>query len=150
MLNPGQISELTGIPASSLRRYAVQFAKYLSKSAQGRNRKYTERDLSVLIKIRELSEAQTPLEDIPAQLDLVIEQDELPEIPQTSALALLPQLLEDYERINGRIEELHQAVDQALANQERLDQLAQQIEELRAQLEAERNRSWWDRLRGKG
>lgn len=53
---PKQVSSLLGIDASSLRRYARQFASALSASAgvSGRKRLYTPDDIEVLSSVRDL------------------------------------------------------------------------------------------------
>ena len=54
---PGQISELLSVPASTLRRWAVNFEKALSPQAPeaGRHRVYANSDLEVFRQIRDLA-----------------------------------------------------------------------------------------------
>ena len=71
--SPGQISEMLKIPASTLRRYSVDFADVLSESASvsGRKRVYTDSDVLLLRKIRELSSQRLEPDEIRSRLQIL-------------------------------------------------------------------------------
>ena len=130
------------IPPSTLRRYSADYGEQLSESARtkGKKRRYTETDILILRKIRKLSRDRLTPDEIADRLQIV---DDNQEQEPGSALALLPQIAQAFESINTQMAEMrdnHAA--QIAALQEQLDAVA-------GELEAERRRSWWDRLRGK-
>ena len=78
MHSPGEVSKTLNIPSSTLRRWAVQFGKYLSESANLHRRQYTDQDITTLEYIKKLSGQGVMLKDIPGYLDnLVIDQEPL-------------------------------------------------------------------------
>lgn len=134
MLTPGQVTDLTGIPSSSLRRYAKEFSEFLSNHAQGRRRLYTDRDVSVIMQIRELTNQGVPLEAIPEHLDRVYDIDQ-PEGEETGALAL-PGLVQ-------KLEEMRASWGAAFEQQQRdINELRQAVEDLKR----ERNKPWYKRI----
>lgn len=119
MYSPKQVSEILKIPTSTIRRYSVDYAQHLSETAKPAKGKrfYTDGDVLLLKKIRELVTAKKSPEDI-NRLLLVVDTGSQDGTP--SALALLPDVAQAFEDIR------------ALLNQERAEreQLAQRLSEL--------------------
>ena len=84
MFMPGIAAELLSTPPSTLRRYAVLFAPFLSSAARKRRRSYTQPDLDTLAQIKELLSDGVLIADIPSKLEKVIDLDQ----PQSTALTL--------------------------------------------------------------
>lgn len=121
LYDPKTVSEMTGIPPSTLRRLAVDHAAQLSESARkvGKKRRYTEDDVIFLRRLR----AKLP-----------------PEVIQSNALAVLPvEITEMFDSFRAQLTQ----------QQNDIEQLKTQVDQLTDALEAERSRSWWDRIRGK-
>jgi len=53
LITPAQAADMLGVSTSTLRRYATQFKKHLSKYAKAKRRQYTQRDLATLVKARD-------------------------------------------------------------------------------------------------
>lgn len=108
MFSPSQVSHMLEIPASTLRRYAVQFAPFLSPSGQRKNRRreYTQADVLTFQKIRDYSGQGLTPDEIAARLPLVDSE------PATNnALALIPDIAAKFEEfaaahanLNARLE----------------------------------------------
>lgn len=102
MYTPKTVSEMLNIPTSTLRRYASDFSNMLSNTARapGKKRQYSDTDILILRKIRELTSKHLEPEQIRAALQ-VIE----PEPEHSSALALLPSVLHEFESLRRVISE---------------------------------------------
>ena len=122
MYSPGQVSEYLGIAPSTLRHYARTFSAHLSQSAQGRRRTYTDQDLETLANVKSMSGEGKTLDQIREILgDTVIVETESTDSERS--LAVVPVLIEQYESLDSKL-------DQVL---ERLDRI-------------ENKPSFWDRL----
>ncbi len=149
MFTPGQVSSMTDIPASTLRRYVKQFADQLSEIARKkRGRRFTERDIAVLARARELIQQGRSPEEAASVLRVVgMEEGEEEESP--SALALVPSISKA----------LTEAVDTARALRSEVGDLADQVEDVaKAQgatddelrkLREWMAQPWWRRLFGR-
>lgn len=85
-----QVSDMLEIPPSTLRRYVKHFAERLSDEAtKKRGRRFTERDVSILARARELIQQGRSPDKVASLLQVVGEEEEKPE-DNTSALALVP------------------------------------------------------------
>ena len=84
MFTPGIAAELLSTPPSTLRRYAVLFADFLSSGARKRRRSYIQSDLDTLAQIKNLLTEGVLIADVPSKLEKVIDQDQ----PESKALAL--------------------------------------------------------------
>lgn len=107
MYTPGQVSTMLSIPVSSLRRYAKIFADYLSPGAKRRKRQYSDDDVLVLKRIRELAGNGMTTEEIKEVLTLVPQEDK----PPDSALALMPTILEEFETLRRVIMDQQDYID---------------------------------------
>jgi DNA-binding transcriptional MerR regulator len=105
---PKQVSEMLGVPLSTLRRYSRDFAHLLSESARaaGRKRNYTDQDILALRQIRKYSSQRMT----PAEIERLVQVVEPPE-ETTSALALVPQILQGFEDIRSELREMRETVD---------------------------------------
>jgi DNA-binding transcriptional MerR regulator len=100
MYQPGEVSQLLGVPASTIRRYSALVADFLSPGAHKRKRIYNDQDLTILARVRDLANQGVPLQEIPLQLAATIERGEFPK----SALAL-PGLIEKIDQVYSRFED---------------------------------------------
>jgi len=98
MYTPSQVSEMLGIPVSTLRRYSVAYAQHMSESARPARgkRHYSDSDILTLRKIRELVSSKHSPEDINRLLVIVDDHQDQP-----SALALLPDIQQAFEDIRS-------------------------------------------------
>jgi DNA-binding transcriptional MerR regulator len=134
MFTPAQVSSMLDIPASTLRRYAVQFSEYLSASAnQKRRRSYTQGDILVLGKIRELTGQGLPVEDIAGRLPMV---DNEP--PEKSALALVPDIASELAHAQTVARNALQLVQELTSQVEKIPDIENRIAALADSLEGER------------
>ena len=53
LITPAQAADMLNVSTATLRRYATQFKKHLSKYARAKRRQYTQRDLATLVKARD-------------------------------------------------------------------------------------------------
>ena len=134
---PGEVSNYVDIKPSTLRRYARLFSKYLSPSAQGRRRKYTDQDLEILQKIKTLSGEGVKIDDIgPLLAEMPIEHETVIDGDQaaSSGSSIVPmEIRRELESISKRDEVTNDKLDQIL---ERLDRM-------------ENKPSFWDRILGR-
>lgn len=127
---------MLNIPESSLRRYAVLFADYLSPSAHKRRRTYTDQDIATLGRIRDLAQ-RMPLDQIGPLLSVVETHEET-----ANALALVPSIALAIEQAAAQSAQALQRIEQLEALQ------ADQAEELR-RLREWLALPWWRRFWGK-
>lgn len=125
--SPGQVTDILGIPPSTLRHYAKLFKVYLSSQDGRKQRLYTEKDLLIFSQIKDFSAANIPLDQIGQRL-VVVEQDS-PRITD-SALALIPS-------VAGEIKAAQDAARNALAKLESIQQASQDQAEQLSQLTAQ-------------
>ena len=137
----GEIQKLLGIPGSTLRRYVTYFKEYLSPDARKRrSSRFTEDDMFILGQVRDLTEQGKRFEDIAPLLKKVKitkrKKDEFALNTISKRFDEIGGMFTDQQRdINDIRGDLH-------ATQDRLDRLARE-------LEAERSKSLWDKLRGR-
>lgn len=82
---------MLGVPPSTLRRYATDFADHLSAEAtRSRGRRYSDRDIATLKKARELLNQRQPVEQVNRLLAIVGD----PEASPSDSLALVPDISE--------------------------------------------------------
>lgn len=143
MFTPSQASSMLKIPSSTLRRYANQFKMHLSEHARReRGRRYTEQDIAILSRARELlNEGHSP-DKANELLSLVAEEQPSPD----NTLALIPSIsqalseaLDTARALRIEVSELHQKQS---ATDTTLSELAERL----AQLEAERSMPWYKKL----
>ena len=136
MYHPNQVSEMLSIPPSTLRRLATEFHDMLSPQ-RSRHRRYTESDIALMRKVRELTGQGMSLAEIRQALTVVSETPERQE--EVSSLSLIPAISSELDRLDSAY---HQVLSE--------------LEKLRAAHEGERERlqaleewlslPWWKRL----
>ena len=120
----GQTSKLLDIPSSTIRRYVAAFGGYLSPEAKRRRaRTFSENDLTVLSKIRDLATQGIKLADIPQHLTDII--DQLP--PQDISALALPGLLARMDENSSRLDHLHAEFDQERQRQKQWEDYHRQL-----------------------
>ena len=146
MFTPGQLNDMLSIPPSTLRRYVKQFSDHLSEQAtKKRGRRFTERDVAVLARARELIQQGRGPDEVTALLQVVGDEEERPE-DNASALALVPSISRA----------LTEAVDAARALRVEVGDLSDQVKDVaRAQgstdeelgkLREWMSQPWWKKL----
>ncbi len=164
MFTSSQVSQMTRVAPSTLRKYVAQFKHHLSPGTQPRRgRKFTERDIATIQQIKELFSKGLTTDDVDAQLSSP--QDD-PEVEDT--LSIIPSIgislnkahdtsqqamdavehLENLTQQNQRqiesilleLKQLKAAVYRSKEEQDRLSKRIQEIE----------NSSLWQRLSGRG
>lgn len=121
---------LLGIPESTIRKYAVDYAAYLSPAAHagaGRHRDYTDHDARVLKLVIDMKSAKTSADDIDITLRSLQDGDweRLPALDE-NALALIPapaaMIAAQTERavMQKEIEMLRESLDKATADRDEL------------------------------
>lgn len=119
---PGQVSSMLKIPPSTVRLYAKLYADFLSPQDGRKHRLYTETDLVILARIKDLRSSHVPMDAIANRLQVHPQE---PARIEESALSLVPS-------ISAAIENANEA---ARAAQLRTEQLTRQVENLSEQLE---------------
>jgi DNA-binding transcriptional MerR regulator len=104
---PQIVSEMLDLPPSTLRRYASDYAPFLSETAQtgGKRRRYTDQDINILRRVRQLVRERKTPEEIRGALGVV------DDAPASSALALLPDVLGEFERLRSVIAQMQADYD---------------------------------------
>ena len=115
MFTPSQVSETLGIPASTLRRWALRFSPYLSEQP-GKKRMYTITDLDIFRQIRTFSSQGLTLDQIADSLK-VREPDQVKAV-ELLALDDFAQALEglyaDNAKLQERIEDQQKQISQLI------------------------------------
>jgi len=151
LYKPKQVSELLGIPASTLRYYAKLYKDYLSEGVQAsQRRRYNGHDLNTLAMVKDLSSDGILIADIKGQLDnadiddlyIEIEAPQPEEVsqdtpPQDETRAIQP--IELYDNMLKAMREDHTTA---------LEAKDQYIEHLEAELRRARS-PWYSRLFGR-
>jgi DNA-binding transcriptional MerR regulator len=151
---PGQVSTMLKIPGSTIRLYAKLFAAYISPQTGRKQRLYTEQDILIFAKIKDLRSRHTPFDSIGPLLSV---EDQLPAHPEDSALALVPSIAAELASANqqtrialARLAELEKTTTEQLAGlassqAAQAEQLHRQAAEL-AKLRVYLSLPWWRRL----
>lgn len=106
--SPGEVSKMLGIPGSTLRRYVAEFGAHLSPNARKlRGRSFSEDDLAIVYKIRELASQGVSLDHIEPQLAEALEhhaRHDADEQPPTVALAIVARVSEKLDSFEDVLE----------------------------------------------
>lgn len=122
MITPGQMAETLTVPASTVRRWAKRFEKYLSQQ-QGKKRVYTMQDMDTMRQIRDMSAQGLTLDQIANALQVV-------EPPKETDKSLIsPEAVRAIEQLNNQFTLLQDAFNK---QQTELDELRQELEAIRA------------------
>jgi len=154
MYTTKQAGDLLGVTPSTVRNYTAALGAFLSPSANGRPRRFTEQDIAVLTRARAgLAEGRT-FDQVATDLASVdlgtltpptpAEPERQPE-PQITALALIDQWELMVRPYQEQAEQLRQERDAAQA---RVAELERELGRAEGEL-AQRRRSWWSRLWGR-
>ena len=130
MFDPKTVSEMLQVPASTLRRYAKDWGEFLSDSARikGKKRRYTPEDITTLRRIRVLLGQHKNREEIAAALDVSLKiVDETP--PETTALAFMPELIEELEGFRSRFAQLEGELESERLDNRELQERVNRLEE---------------------
>lgn len=141
MYTPGDVSNLLGIPSATLRRYVAKFSDQLSESARlQRNRQFTETDVAILAKIRDLASHGSKLDAIMPQLvDFAGHVDQTDNKAPETALAIVAHRIETItDQLTKQSDQLAKQNDQIADLQKRLAQLSDEL--------ARSKRPWYKRI----
>ncbi len=143
MWTPQQVSEMIKVPVSTLRRYAADYSQYLSSSAHlaGKARRYTDRDIVIFEKIRQLLQKGNSVEQVRSLIPLT-EFDQ----PVSTSLAAVPGIAAEIQALNDRAAEIKAVL---LANDQRLSAAEMAIADLTdrlAKVEVAKRKSWLRKL----
>lgn len=137
MLKPKDVQERLGISASALRLWSNTFVTHLSPSAQASmtergtpaQRRYTERDVAVFLKVQALLKAGNTYEQINQQLADEPPPEPTPE-PEPAPIEVLPALVPTNGHVPKLLEELATAHKETVAaKEETIDALKRMIDE---------------------
>ena len=144
---PRHLTSLLDVSGSTIRRWSDTFSRHLSPSATAAPRRYTEKDVAVLSRVKALSDSGMRI----AEIDAILEQSEPlpptepptePTEPSTAALQTLKALTDTLQA-----QELTQAqIAATLAGLADVNALTAQIADLRervARLERAAHRHPW-------
>lgn len=147
--SPSQFAEMLKIPASTVRAWSKKFKNHLTPQGGRKHRVYTDNDLIVFQKIKELSAQNLTLDAIDKQLDLIVSPIEEKTESAETALSLIPE-------VAARIEDARKLASYANS---RTNQIFQEMEVLRKQLneQTEQNKQilellqwaalpWWKKI----
>ena len=165
---PGKLADELGVTGATLRNYVSHFGPFLSDQAKRKTRKrFSPEDVNTLKYAKSLlddgltyDQAADELETSQPLVGEVIDDeipapDPEPEIPpdDTQDQQYGLQLVEFLDMLNKEHKTALEAKDEVIAAKEdQISELRQDKERQQKridQLEQERSRSWWDRIRGK-
>ena len=149
MYTPQQVSEMLKIPSATLRRYAQQFASHLSEHTKQHHRRYTEHDIAILARARELFTEGKPPDEISSLLAVMSAEQPSPD----KTLALIPSIsqalseaLDTARLLRTQVSEMseHQTQqDNRMSDTERkLAEMAARLE----QFEREQQTPWYRKI----
>lgn len=119
---PSQVSDMLGIPPSTLRRYVGDFGDHLSGEATSpRGRRYSDRDIAILKKARELLYQRQPVDQVNALLAVIDD----PEASPSDSLALVPDISAALTTALETARGLRLEVDDLADRQDRLEALTE-------------------------
>ena len=143
MYSPEQTSEMLKIPPSTLRRYANQYQAHLSEHAtKQRNRRYTEQDITILARARELLREGKSPDQVNSLLSVVSDAEQSPD----KTLALIPSISQALTEALDTARSLRVQVD---AHELRMSDAEQRISEMAdklAQLESDKRIPWYRKI----
>jgi DNA-binding transcriptional MerR regulator len=141
LFDPKTVSGMLEIPSSTLRRYAQLYPEYFSETAKisSKKRRYSNQDVLILKKIKELTRSRKTTDEIRAALQIVQESPETTDQPENlNPNAIVPLIAQ----FTAEIEQLR--ITQA-ETQSTVEQLNQRIDQLEHQLAFSRL-PWWKRI----
>jgi DNA-binding transcriptional MerR regulator len=151
LITPAQAADMLGVSTATLRRYATQFKKHLSKYAKAKRRQYTQSDLATLVKARDYVRGGNNTERTNILLGTITPGDE-PLLPATamSHAELVSSVETARDQLRTVGEQFAVMQETQTANSEAILALmaynGAQIAALTARLDALQARSFVDRL----
>ena len=151
LITPAQTADMLGVSTATLRRYATQFKKHLSKYAKAKRRQYTQSDLATLVKARDYVRGGNNAERTNILLGTITPGDE-PLLPATamSHAELVSSVETARDQLRTVGEQFAIMQETQTANSEAILALmannGAQIAALTARLDALQARSFVDRL----
>lgn len=139
------------LPDSTLRRYAISFQDHLSLSGRkkGKHRLYTQSDILLFARARELFNDGLKPEEVNARLSVIGE--ELPTADEI--LSAVPGISSAIEKVSAEnrslretVQTLTQKIETITAQQQEDLKRSQEIIDRLQALEAERRQPWYKRL----
>jgi len=149
MYSPGDVTELTGIPSSTLRLYVKRFKKHLSAHAKRkRRRRFTEADIAILTQARALMADGRKVADVSKALADVVADDTEAAIVQAPQIGrALADIRASYDELAAQITGMQASVTaEREATHDALSSMKAQLKYL-TELEAWRALSWLERRR---
>ncbi len=164
MFKPSQVSQMTGVAPSTLRKYVAQFRSWFSQGTQTRyGRKFSEQDIALAKRIKDLFANGLSASEIDMRLSTPEGDEAAPDtlsmIPTVGAdlsealeaareaLAAAGRLESAAEKQNAQMESMALEIKQMRAAMHRAkedhDRLAHRLDEIEKS-------SLWDRLSGRG
>lgn len=117
MLKPGQVAKAAKISTSTLRRYINRYGRHFSPSAtRPKGREFSQEDMALVLRIRELYLEGLSLNEIDARLGVVGDG----RADTNKIISLLPDIAQP----------LSEALDTTRANRARLGNIENKLEEL--------------------
>lgn len=138
MFSPKQVSDMLQIPPSTLRRYSVLFAAHLSPQKEGKKRVYTDQDITILKRIKDLSH-KMPIDQIGPRLVIV---DDPPPAPKEETSSLLPEIFARFDWLEADRQKTAKEISELTTRLERLEADNAHTERLKAWAAL----PWWQRL----
>lgn len=147
---PGQVSDMLNIPSSTLRRYVAKFGNYLTDGAtRQRGRLFSDGDLNVIMRIRDLAAQGVSLDNIAEQIEQASKEagiDKERIEPETAITIIDNRFKEVNERISDYVAQVNAVQKDQIDQAAEIDELREMVNKLSADLDAERQRSIWSRL----
>jgi DNA-binding transcriptional MerR regulator len=150
MYTPNQVSEMLSIPPSTLRRYCNQFNSHLSKHAtQQRIRRYSEDDIAVLSRARELLQEGKSPQEANSLLGVISDGKQSPD----KTLALIPSIsqglaeaLDTARLLRAEVDTMQTTIqghdERMSANERKLSEITAKL----AQLESNQRLPWYRKI----
>ena len=135
-VTPAQAADMLEVSTATLRRYSRQFSEHLSESAKAKRRRYTQDDLGMLARARDLLRQGTPVERANSLLRTLSPDtnDRMPVAATMSHVELVAAFSEGREilrSISERLANLEQAqaasIETQAANIETIESLQERL-----------------------
>jgi DNA-binding transcriptional MerR regulator len=137
MFTPTQVSEMLSIPPSTLRRLASKFSDMLSRQ-RSRHRRYSESDIALLKRIRDMTSHGMSLDEIRTALTIVSDTPKREEVV-SDMLSLMPAVASELDRLDTAYHQVMTELKHLRASHENAKSTIERFEEWLAL-------PWWRRI----